>query len=226
MHHVRAVLPFAIMAVCAATTALAKAPTLSTVDFSTCANNLENGGGPVGASVGNAQTKFSKLNFTLLDPASGVDSWIGGAGQTLDVKLSVASPAAVYLLINSGYGQGGIANATIELKAKGGVKKSFKLIGNATIRDFNNWVWTNTLTKRTSQEWWTNNLNPQPQDQSHRYDAHMIDTASLLAGQTLSDIIVKAPANAGPNFMEPLVWAIAVDTGTGAQTIKSSCTAQ
>jgi hypothetical protein len=222
MKRSRLVLVCSVIAACSANLAQAKTPILSPVDFSACANNLENAGGPTGASGGNAQTKFSNLTFTLLDPASGVDSWVGGAGQSLDVKLSVTSPVAIYLLINSKYGQSGIANATIELKAKG-FKKSFKLVGNATIRDYNNWVWTNTLTKKTSQEWWTNNLNPQPDDQSHRYDAHMISTSSLLSGLTLTDIIVKAPANAGGNFMQPLLWAIAVDTGTGAQTIASSC---
>ena len=128
--------------------------------------------------------------------------------------------------MNSGYGQSGIANAIVEFKGTGGAHKTFKLIGNKTIRDYNNWVWTNTIEGASAQEWWTNNLNPQPNDQSHRQDAHKFDLSAALAGQTLTDIVIKAPANAGPNFMEPLLFAVSVDAGLGSGTLPSKCKAK
>lgn len=206
-----------------AATAWAKPPVLSPIDFSACANNTQATGAPVGPSLGNAETKFSKLGFTLLDPSLGSDSWLGAPSASLHIKLSVSAPAAVYMLLNTGWGQNAIPNASVEFEGTGGVHKVFKLVGNTTIRDYNNWMWTNTINNKTTQEWWTNNLNPQPDDNSHREDAHEFNTAQLLAGHTLTDIIVKAPANAGPNVMEPLLFAIAVDANQGAGTLPSTC---
>jgi hypothetical protein len=201
----------------------AKTPVLSPIDFLSCANYVANVGAPNGATIGNAETKFSALTFTLLNPQTGNDSWAGTAGASLDIKVSVASPNAVYLVMNSLYGQSGITNATVELKGTGGVRKTFKLKGNKTIRDYNNWVWTNTLSGKTAEEWWTNNLNPQPDDQSHRQDAHEFNIKKPFAGQSLTDIIIKAPANAGANYMEPLLFAVSVDAGLGSGTLPSTC---
>jgi hypothetical protein len=204
-----------------------KAPVvLSPVDFSSCANLVESTGAPPGANAGNAMTKFAALTFTTLDPAKGNDSWIGVSGAHLVIKLSVPAPNAVYMLMNTGYGQSGITNATIEFKGTGGAQKIVRLVGNTTVRDYNNWVWTNTINGKTAQEWWTNTLNPQPQDQSHREDAHMFDIGSAFAGQTLKQIIIKSPANAGVNYMEPLLFAIGVDAGTGAGTLPSTCSSK
>ena len=49
----------------------------------------------------------------------------------------------------------------------------------------------------------TNNLNPQPQDQSHRMDAHYFNRSTEFAGQTLTEITIQSPTNAGVNYMEP-----------------------
>ena len=70
---------FTIITMTAANAAVAKpaVPVLSPIDFFACANHVESVGGPVGVSAGNAQTKFSALTFTLLDPQTGNESWLG-----------------------------------------------------------------------------------------------------------------------------------------------------
>jgi hypothetical protein len=220
----RACVGCAAMAV--ASQAQAGAPVLAPLDFSTCANFNQAIGQPVGAGKGNAATKDAHLTFTLLDPAAGNNFWLGAAtGATLDIKLSVASPTAVYALMNTQYGQSAIANATVVFKGTGKTHKSFKLIGNKTIRDFNNWVWTDTINGTSAQEWWTNNLNPQPDDQSHRLDAHKFTLAPTFTGQTLTDIIFEAPANAGTNYMQPFVAAVGLQYAGGATPVPTTCTA-
>jgi hypothetical protein len=197
---------------------------LAPLDFSACANFNQAIGQPVGASIGNAGTKDAPLTFTLLDPAAGNNFWLGGAtGATLDIKLSVASPTAVYALMNTQYGQAAIANATVLFKGTGQTHKSFRLTGNKTIRDYNNWVWTDTINGTSAQEWWTNNLNPQPNDQSHRLDAHKFSLAPTFTGQTLTDIIFKAPANAGVNYMQPFVAAVGIQYAGGANPVPTTC---
>jgi hypothetical protein len=128
----------------------------------------------------------------------------------------------VFMLANTFYGQANTTNATVTFKGSGGTAVTAKLVGNSTIRDYNNWVWTNTINGTTAQEWWTNNLHPSPQDQSKRLDAHSFNLATKFAGETLTHIVVTAPTNAGPNFMEPVLWAVDIArAGTGG--ISSTC---
>ena len=194
------------------------------LSFASCANNLENAGGPVGATTGNTGTRLAAVTFNMLDPSIGNDSWAGTAGSYIAIRTSVTSPKAVYMAINSRYGQADITNATIAFRDSTGKLHPVNLIGNSTIRDYNNWVWTDTINNTTTEEWWTNNFNPQPDDQSHREDAHYFDLSSEFAGLTLTAIVVKSPANAGTNYMQPLLWAVSVDTGKGGKkTLASTC---
>jgi hypothetical protein len=74
-----------------ALTAAAKPPKLAAVDFSACANANLAAWQPVGVSVGNTPARDAKLSFTLLDPGAGNNVWIGGAGGTLTLNVSVGS---------------------------------------------------------------------------------------------------------------------------------------
>jgi len=87
-------------------------------------------------------------------------------------------------------------------------------------------VWTNTINGTTAQEWWTNNLNPQPDDQSHRLDAHYFNLGTAFASNTLTKIEIKAPSNAGVNYMEPALFAAGVVYPGGGGAVKSSCKAK
>ena len=200
------------------------AASLASVDFSACANVVASFGQPVGASAGNALTNFSKLKFTLIDPTAADNVWAGTNGGSIDIKVSIASPIAVYMLMNTFYGQGAIVNGTVTFKGTNKTHRFFKLTGNANIRDYNNWVWTNVINGTTAQEWWTNNLNPQPQDQSKRVDAHRFNLGTTFTGQTLTDIVVTAPSNAGANYMEPALFAVGVHYVGASGVAPSTCT--
>ncbi len=219
---------FVISAACAllAAPSMAATPVLGPVDFSACMNTQYSVNGPVGVTAGNAQTKDSRLTFTLLDPGAGNNLWNGVSGQKIAIKLSVASPKAVYMLMNTFAGQSGVVNATVVFKGTGGAQMTARLRGDLTIRDYNNWQWTNNINNTSTQEWWTNNLNPQSQDMTHRIDAHKFNLGSAFAGQTLTEITVKSPENAAPNFMSPILFAIGIDYPGAGGTVPSRCTAR
>jgi hypothetical protein len=198
-------------------------PKLVPIDFSACANLSGSVGGPVGISTGNAGTPLADLSFSLLDPDLGNNLWVGALGAKLVIKLSVASPKGVYLLMNTLYGQSGIVNASVKFKGSGASKANFKRVGNQSIRDFNNWVFTNELNKKSVQTWWTSNLDPHPFDQTHRIDVHKFDLSARFAGQTLKQIEIDAPADAGPNYMQPLLFAIGIDEGKAQGPIAATC---
>jgi hypothetical protein len=185
------------------------------VDLSSIAN-YNNGsfliGGPVGMATGNAGTSFSSLAFNLRDPAAGNNVWLGDStGASADLKTSIYGATTVYTLINTLYGQAGTTAMTIEFKGSAGASQVFTLVGNTDVRDYNNWVWTNSINGTTTQTWWTNNLNPTPTDQTHRYDAQQFSLSSAFATQTLTDIVVTAGAS-GVNYSQPMLSAIDVVT--------------
>lgn len=181
------------------------------VDISKCTNDVEDFGQPIGVRKGNAGTKFAKIEFDLIDFKKKNNFWRGINGAAMIIDLGVPKATAVQLLINTGWGQSGIPNALVTVHSSGGGKKTFKLIGNKTIRDFNNWIFTNSIDGKKTQEWWTNNKNPQVNDQSHRYDAHVIDVTGVVKGDKLTQIVVSAPQNAATGFFEPFVFAVNVE---------------
>lgn len=181
------------------------------IDISGCTNAVEDFGQPIGVKKGNAGTDFSKIEFDLIDFRKKNNFWRGINGALLTIDLAVPKATAVQILINTGWGQAGIPNALVSVESSGGRSKTFKLIGNKTIRDFNNWVFTNNINGTTTQEWWTNNKNPTPQDQSHRYDAHVIDITSVVKGDALTQIVIAAPQNAATGFLEPFVFGVNVE---------------
>lgn len=181
------------------------------IDISGCTNDTFDFGQPIGVRKGNAGTDFSKIEFSLIDFKKKNNFWRGINGAAMIVDLAVPKATAVQLLINTGWGQSGIPNALVGVETSGGRSKTFKLIGNKTIRDFNNWIFTNSIDGKKTQEWWTNNKNPQPNDQSHRYDAHVIDITGIVKNDTLTQIVVSAPQNAATEFLEPFVFAVNVE---------------
>ncbi len=210
----------------AASLAHPKVPASAAVDFSACANVNRAGGQPVGVSVGNTTTKDAALSFYLLDPSVGNNAWSNGSGASITVSLSVPHVTAVNMLLNSAAGQGGVTNATVILHGTDNVHETISLVGDETIRDWNNSVWTNSIDNTKAQEWWTDNPNPQPQDMTKRLDAHVFKLSGKFAGQTLTGITVQSPANGAPNFMEPLLWAISVVYRGASGTVRSTCTTQ
>jgi hypothetical protein len=193
------------------------------VDLFACANLNNAGGQPVGFSTGNAPEKDAKLSFYLLDPSTGNNAWAAGSGASLTITLSVPTAQSVTMLLNSGWGQSGVINATVRLKGTGGAKQTINLVGDDTIRDWNNWIYTNIIDEHKTQEWWTSNLNPTPQDQTKRLDAHVFKLNSSFVGQTLTSISVISPPAAASGYMEPLLWAISVGYPGASGTLSSSC---
>jgi hypothetical protein len=193
------------------------------VDISKCTNDTFDFGQPIGTGKGNAGTDFAKIEFDLIDFKKKNNFWRGINGAAMIIDLAVPKATAVQILINTGWGQSGIPNALVTVHSSGGAKKTLKLVGNKTIRDFNNWIFTNSINGKDTQEWWTNNKKPQTNDQSHRYDAHVIDISGIVKKDTLTQIVISAPQDAATGFFEPFVFAVNVEY-PGQQGPKPKCT--
>lgn len=202
----------------------AAASVLVPVDFSSCMNSVQIADGPVGTRKGNAGTKFSKLTFTLLDGNKGNNAWWGqNANDTLTINLSVPSPEAIYLMLNTTWGVAGYANATVVLSGSPRVaQRTVQLVGNNNIRDWLNGYYTNIINDTTTQEWWTSNLNPSPFDRTERHDVVEIKLGRAYENKYLTQIQIQTPWNGGQNVMAPFVSAIGIEYPDGTP-ISSTC---
>jgi hypothetical protein len=72
----------------------------------------------------------------------------GGSGtRTLEVIVNLEGVKKVHTLINTDWGQAGpVSYATIQFVGADGTVVSEELVGNVNIRDWNQFVWTNSLT--------------------------------------------------------------------------------
>jgi energy-converting hydrogenase Eha subunit E len=113
-------------------------------------------------------------------------------------------------MFNTLDGLAGLDTVSVQFVGSAGASQTFTLVGNSDIRDYNNWVWTNTINGTTAQTWWTNNQNPNPFDQTHRWDAQVFSLNAAFATQTLTDIVITAGA-AGPNYSQPMLAALNVE---------------
>ncbi len=180
------------------------------IDLAKCFNSKANFGQPVGLKAGNSSAAVRLRKFNLPDPAKTDNLWVGTRGGSIEIRLGVTGVTAVYTLLNTYYGQDKVANATVLLKGSNDARRSFALAGNKTIRDFNNWIFTNTIDNAVAQEWWTSNKAPVPRDQTKRIDAQKLVPGTAFAGQTLTRIHVIAPRTAAFNVMQPILFAINV----------------
>ncbi|MBS0445510.1 MAG: PEP-CTERM sorting domain-containing protein [Proteobacteria bacterium] len=178
------------------------------VDLGGVVNTAYSIGGPVGLTAGNTGTALSSLTFDLRDPSTTSNVWVGySTGDSITLHPDLYGVGSAYSLFNTLFGQAGLPTVSIEFKGSAGADQTFTLTGNTDIRDYNNWVWTNSINGTTTQEWWTNNLNPSPTDQSHRWDAQVYALAPAFATQTLTDIVITA-GQVGGNYSQPMLAAL------------------
>lgn len=190
--------------------ARAAAPAITPVDFSSCMNFNFIMGQPFGTLTGNTKSPAAKLSFNLVDPNKR-NAWQGLApGNTLTIDLSVQSAKTVYLMMNTLQGKAGIPNATVILKGDGPkANRTIQLIGDKTIRDFNNDGWTNKIGGIT-RVWWSNKEKPVPEDASHRLDVQTIALGAPFAKTKLTQIQIVAPPQTGNGTMIPAISAIGI----------------
>jgi hypothetical protein len=134
---VRAFLIAAVGAV--ALTASAASAATTQIDLSPYVNYDLGIGQPSGQSAGNAGTAVASQQFNLLPAVAnygGYDVWRGSAtGQSVDISVNIFDAAEVTTLMNTLYGVGGLATATVTFKGTGGAYQTYTLIGNSDIRD-------------------------------------------------------------------------------------------
>jgi hypothetical protein len=120
-----------------------------------------------------------------------------------DFPVDVAGATQVHTLINTAYGQSG-PNSYLGLEFFGsaGAEYTLHLVGNFNIRDFNDWVWTNSINGTSTVNVFNNPAH------THRIDMQTITLPAAFAGQTLTDI--KMVDSGGFLFQRAILYGITV----------------
>lgn len=99
----------------------------------------------------------------ITTPASGNDCWnanVSGSGvgtQSLTLKVKRYGVKVAHTMINTLWGQSGPTSyATVSFFYAGGVRYDVPLVGNADVRDYNAYIWTNSINNTTTRTVWNN----------------------------------------------------------------------
>lgn len=159
--------------------------------------------GLAGSMAGNAGTSISSTTFNLLNQNVGHNVWQGSTtGSSVDIQTSIYGATSVQTLLNTFWGQSGLATVNLEFKGNAGANQTFTLYGNSDIRDFNDAAWTNTINGTTTQQWLVIGT-------TGRLDAQTFNLNSSFASQTLTDIVITAGA-AGAGYSQPILSGVNV----------------
>jgi hypothetical protein len=126
------------------------------VDLSNYANGswCNVGGGPLvycNSMPSGVQT-FNGETFNIAGSNGGNNAWFssvaannGSGSVSLVVPVNVANVVNVYTLLNTMWGQSGTSYDTITFTGSAGDTYSVDLMGNYAIRDYNRYIWTNSI---------------------------------------------------------------------------------
>jgi len=148
--------------------------------------------------TGNTGTGISFPDWNGQDvaigPASSGSLYSGSATLTFGSPILLNSDAVVNTLMSNFYGTANAVQAVVTFTNSKGATASFTLVGDQTIRDYNNYIYTNALQgfnsnpaygQVTAQEWWNDNAQI-GNDSTQRLD---VQSFTLPAGWSGSDLV-------------------------------------
>ncbi len=115
--------------------------------------------------------------------------WYAGAAtgpnpRVLELAVDLDGVKDVYILMNTAWGKAQAGLILVEFTGSGGAQASFDLVGGTHIRDFNNWIYTNTITNPDTVNVFSNS-------QGQRLDMLRFALGPSFEGQTLTSIRVS-----------------------------------
>ena len=151
-------------------------------------------------------TGMQTLNGDTFNIGAGNNAWFssvaagnGGGTTSVTIQTNVMNASTVKTLMNTFWGQSGTSYDTITFTGSMG---SFtdSLTGNNSLRDYNNYVWTNSIVQPTTVAW---------SDTDQRLDEQTFSLGSY-AGEDLTSITITDWGN--EYFSRAFIAALTVDT--------------
>ena len=150
------------------------------------------------------QVTLNGQNFEIANGASG-NAWFSsvaannGAGTvSVTIQVNVMNATSVNTLMNTFWGQSAALD-TISFTGSLGTTGPISLTGDNTLRDYNNYIWTNSIAAPTTNAW---------TDTSQRLDEQTFSLGQY-AGEDLTSITITDSGN--QNFSRAFLAALTVD---------------
>jgi hypothetical protein len=161
---------------------------------------------PVGTTTGNQGTGIPFAISTLNGLAG---AWIAPSGSaTLDVAISASGRSTFYALLNNYEGLINVDEYNITFKAENGDSVTFASIGGVDTRDYNDYIYTDTISNSTIN--WYNNGAGNPRQQ--RLDVRSFSLPSSFFNDTITDFIITQQLHPGDaNFDNALFSGLTID---------------
>jgi PEP-CTERM motif len=157
--------------------------------------------------IGNTGTGLDFADYNgspiALAPAGGTALYDGSVTIRLATPIALNSHAVVNALMNNFFGTANLVEAQVTFTNSAGATASFSLVGDQTIRDYNNYIYTNNLQgfntnpafgKVTAQEWWNDDSQVTGSD-TQRLDAQTFVLPASWAGTNLTSITIANPTS-------------------------------
>jgi hypothetical protein len=199
------------------------------VDLSSFANGswCNVGGGPL-VNCNTLPTGTQSVNgqtFNIAGANGGNNAWFSSVAAnnssgtvSLVVPVNVANVVNVYTLMNTMWGQSVNAYDTITFTGSQGATYSVALLGNYAVRDYNRYIWTNSISATANSMSAWNNYSV---GGWQRLDEQVFALPSDFADQTLNTITITDMGN--DNFSRLFLAGLTLDTAdTGALDPPSS----
>lgn len=174
------------------------------------------GGGPL-VNCGTMPTgkqSFNGQTFNIAGANGGNNAWFasvaannGSGAVSLVIPVNIANVVNVDTLLNTMWGQSGTSYDTITFTGSAGASYSIALMGDSAIRDYNQYVWTNSVSSTAhSSQFWSNGLVGGFQ----RLDEQVFALPTAFADQTLETITITD--NGGDDFSRIFLSGLNVET--------------
>ncbi len=151
---------------------------------------------------------FNGTNFNIAGANGGNNAWFssvaannGPGTVSVTIPVNVVGATSVSTLMNTFWGQSGTSYDMITFTGTGGVSYSVNLTGNSSVRDYNNYIWTNSVSGPTQMAW-TN-------DGSQRWTSRRF--SFLLHSRTKHSNRLLSPIAATPFLRGCFLPALTVD---------------
>ncbi len=184
-------------------------------------------------TTGNTGTGITFTDWNGADVAispSGTNYAYPGSATIPLGGIALTADATVNTLMSNFFGTANAVEAVVTFTNSKGATASFSLVGDQTIRDYNNYIYTNNLQgfnnnaafgQVTAQEWWNDNAQA---SSPQRLDVQSFVLPSSWAGTNLVSMTISDPQSGDWDVLSGINVDVAGGGGTGGTGVPEPTT--
>lgn len=164
-------------------------------------------------SLPSGNQTYNGQPFDIAGSNGGNNAWFssvaannGSGSVSLTIPVNVSGVVSAYTLMNTFWGQSGASYDAVTFTGSLGTVYTVTLMGNSDIRDYNNYIWTNSTGASGTINAWNNYAS----GGSQRLDEQIFLLPGVFASETLTSI--KITDTGGDTFSRLFLAGLTLDT--------------